>query len=77
MNFMFPPLHLDILPSNQQELLPYLTPLKQCWYLAGGTALALQIGHRESVDFDFFCEESFDTKALFASLSETLPECEK
>lgn len=24
------------------------------WYLAGGTALALQVGHRESVDLDFF-----------------------
>ena len=24
------------------------------FYLAGGTALALQIGHRVSVDFDFF-----------------------
>lgn len=25
------------------------------WYLAGGTALALQVGHRQSVDLDFFC----------------------
>jgi len=24
------------------------------WYLAGGTALALQVGHRQSVDLDFF-----------------------
>lgn len=27
------------------------------WYLAGGTALALQTGHRQSVDLDFFTEE--------------------
>lgn len=26
------------------------------WYLAGGTALALQVGHRQSVDLDFFTE---------------------
>ena len=27
------------------------------WYLAGGTALALQSGHRRSVDLDFFAKE--------------------
>lgn len=27
------------------------------WYLAGGTALTLQVGHRKSVDLDFFCPE--------------------
>ena len=35
------------------------------WYLAGGTALALQGGHRESVDLDFFTEKKeFDEKAV-------------
>lgn len=33
---------------------------KNEYYLAGGTALALQIGHRDSVDFDFFKQEPFD-----------------
>lgn len=33
-------------------------------YLAGGTALALQFGHRISVDFDFFTPESFDQEIL-------------
>lgn len=28
-------------------------------YLAGGTALALQFGHRQSVDLDLFCEKDF------------------
>jgi len=28
-------------------------------YMAGGTALALQIGHRVSVDFDFFTPKEF------------------
>lgn len=31
-------------------------PFSQRFYLAGGTALALQIGHRRSIDFDFFSE---------------------
>lgn len=35
-------------------------PIVQRAYLAGGTALALQIGHRMSVDLDFFTQEVFD-----------------
>ena len=38
------------------------------WTLAGGTALALQIGHRVSVDLDFFGEEVFDPTALALAL---------
>jgi len=30
------------------------------WYLAGGTALALQVGHRESFDLDFFTPDKID-----------------
>ena len=29
-------------------------------YLAGGSALALQLGHRKSIDFDFFSEKEFN-----------------
>lgn len=36
--------------------------------LPAGTALALQIGHRDSIDFDFFTVEPFDTKLLFAKI---------
>jgi len=38
-------------------------------YLAGGTALALQIGHRISVDLDFFTRKSFDEKKLSDALA--------
>ncbi|MEK7217713.1 MAG: nucleotidyl transferase AbiEii/AbiGii toxin family protein [Patescibacteria group bacterium] len=34
------------------------------FYLAGGTALALQIGHRVSVDFDFFSNEKINKNLL-------------
>lgn len=37
-------------------------------YLAGGTAAALQLGHRISVDLDFFTPEEFDAKELTRSL---------
>lgn len=38
-------------------------------YLAGGTAVALQLGHRISVDFDFFTTEDFVPKVFSAKLS--------
>lgn len=38
-------------------------------YLAGGTACALQIGHRISVDLDFFTEEEFDAATVIRSLN--------
>ena len=37
---------------------------RQGFYLGGGTGLALQLGHRRSEDFDFFCAESFDVPGL-------------
>jgi len=42
-------------------------------YLAGGTALALHLGHRISVDLDFFTKEEFDEKVLVQNLKK-LPE---
>jgi hypothetical protein len=39
------------------------------WTLAGGTALALQIGHRYSEDLDFFRPEPFDPERLTGELS--------
>lgn len=42
-------------------------------YLAGGTALALQIGHRISVDLDFFTQEQFNETQVSTKLA-SLPE---
>ncbi len=39
------------------------------FYLAGGTGLSLLLGHRESIDLDFFRKESFDTDELLKKLS--------
>lgn len=38
--------------------------------LVGGTALALQIGHRLSIDIDLFTNESFNTEEVFSSLKQ-------
>ncbi len=51
----------QILNPSQQQLLTRLGFMAQSgFYLAGGTALALQIGHRTSLDFDFYSAEKFD-----------------
>jgi len=56
---------LSILSRKQIKLLEQLGFLKKYgFYLAGGTALALQIGHRTSLDFDFYTKKSFDSKKL-------------
>ncbi|MGN6530994.1 MAG: nucleotidyl transferase AbiEii/AbiGii toxin family protein [Ginsengibacter sp.] len=39
--------------------------------LVGGTALALQIGHRKSIDLDLFTDKNFDIKELQNKLHET------
>lgn len=44
------------------------------FYLAGGTALAMQLGHRLSVDLDFFTEEDFALQSLIISLNECMGE---
>lgn len=53
--------HTKILPRLTKKALEYLalqTWIQNSnWYLAGGTALAIQVGHRSSVDLDFFTEE--------------------
>lgn len=43
------------------------------FYLAGGTGLALAIGHRRSRDFDFFSQNLFDENSLLQSLKEASP----
>ena len=60
----------NILDKKRLDLLPLFKEFKNEFYLAGGTALALQIGHRDSVDFDFFTQENIDTKKLFIKLKE-------
>jgi hypothetical protein len=60
--------HFDTLPSPQKRLWPELGQLPKHFVLYGGTALALRLGHRASVDFDFFTSESFRPGDLLASL---------
>ncbi len=58
-------MYYDILDKKRLDVLPLLKAFKVDFYLAGGTALALQIGHRDSIDFDFFSANDFNTIKLF------------
>lgn len=59
-------MHYEILPINQKKLLQkfrgklFLKP----FFLAGGTGLALHLGHRRSIDFDFITKTSVTPKLL-------------
>ncbi len=59
-----------VLYRNTQEILDRLSRIKlpPRTYLAGGTGLALQLGHRVSVDLDFFTPSKFDPEQLAEEL---------
>ena len=54
------------------QLIVEQTPLAGS-YLAGGTALTLILGHRESIDFDWFSPSNFDSEVLARQLSNLKP----
>ncbi len=47
-------MHKEILSKKQQEFLPFLKNFSKDFVLVGGTAIALYLGHRRSIDFDLF-----------------------
>ena len=65
----------ETLPHATKKALQYLSGCEwirsSSWYLAGGTALALQAGHRTSVDLDFFTKEK---EFPHASITAYMPE---
>jgi len=68
-------LHLqEVLSKDRLDILPNLEVFRaRGFYLAGGTALSLIFGHRESEDFDFFTGEDFDPWELFSFCQNHFP----
>jgi hypothetical protein len=60
---------LEILPASQRRLWTELSSVPPEFVLYGETALALHLGHRSSVDFDFFGSRALDQPALEAGIS--------
>ena len=65
------------LPDKTAKLIEDLqngpTDFLESFYLSGGTALSLQIGHRESEDLDFFPAQPFDPLKLQEQISKFGP----
>ncbi|MBI3822478.1 MAG: nucleotidyl transferase AbiEii/AbiGii toxin family protein [Planctomycetes bacterium] len=65
-------LHPEILTRRQERVLAQIGPVlsHRGFYLVGGTAVALHLGHRRSVDFDWFTPERFEPLVLAQELRE-------
>lgn len=59
----------EILSEKQKQLLPFLKKFKRNYYLVGGTAIALNIGHRKSIDFDLFTYAPINKKKISNEIS--------
>jgi Nucleotidyl transferase AbiEii toxin, Type IV TA system len=60
---------LDILPEAQRRLWAELGGTPTGFTLYGGTAIALRLGHRQSLDFDFFAQLPFEPDALLKRIA--------
>jgi hypothetical protein len=67
MSNVFSP-RVDMLPAAQKRLWPELVDTPDHFTLYGGTAIALHLGHRQSVDFDFFTMLGFEPHSLLKGL---------
>ena len=57
-------MHIEVLTDKQRELLPLIKSFSGDFYLVGGTAIALHIGHRRSIDFDLFTSGTIKRKSI-------------
>lgn len=61
-------MHTEIFTGGQAELLPYIKGFQRSFYMVGGTAIALHIGHRRSIDFDLFTQSQLNKSRIKAKL---------
>jgi hypothetical protein len=61
----------EILSEKQKELLPCIAQFKRSFYLVGGTAIALYLEHRRSIDFDLFSLAPLRKSAIKKKLWQT------
>ena len=64
-------MHSEILNDCQHELLPLVAQFRREYYLVGGTAIALYLGHRRSIDFDLFKPGAINHKRNLDNIAAT------
>jgi len=71
-------MHPEILTSTQLHVLRRVAPVATAeeFYLAGGTAVALHLGHRRSIDLDWFSPVEFGPEPLVHALRGHVPDVE-
>lgn len=57
-------MHKEVLTEKQISLLPLIKKFSEDFGLVGGTAIALHIGHRESIDFDLFTTNELNSSKI-------------
>lgn len=57
-------MHSEILTKEQVALLPLVRKFKNDFGMVGGTAIALHVGHRQSIDFDLFSSSEFENQGI-------------
>jgi len=62
----------NVLTETQIKVLRKIKSLPKESYLVGGTALALQLGHRTSLDFDFYTKNHFETDLILKNFQRDL-----
>ncbi len=61
-------MHNNILNQNQIDLIPLVSSFPDHYYLVGGTALALQLGHRQSIDYDLFTPQRINHQDIINTI---------
>lgn len=64
-------MHTEILSIEQQSLLDWAKQFRREFYLVGGTAIALYLGHRKSIDFDLFKFKPVNLRKCMTAVSES------
>ena len=64
-------MHKEVLSEKQLELLPLIKQFSSEYYLVGGTAIALHIGHRRSIDFDLFTNKNLKRRSIKKIIEES------
>ncbi|HEY4498947.1 MAG TPA: nucleotidyl transferase AbiEii/AbiGii toxin family protein [Candidatus Paceibacterota bacterium] len=62
-------MHKEILTLEQSQLLNVVKLFSEDFGLVGGTAIALHLGHRESIDYDLFTFEEFINQKIRKKIS--------
>ncbi|MCP4397518.1 MAG: hypothetical protein GY801_09505 [bacterium] len=64
-------MYKEILTKGQRELLAAIQKFANDYYLVGGTAIALHIGHRRSIDFDLFTSKTLQREKIKQTLDQS------